>query len=159
MMAKFPATIMLPEPRLTVRVAASEDGVRATAEALDWFEADHALDPDAGWPIHVALDEVLSNVVRHGSVGQQDPLVQVTFSLTGTVLEVAVVDDGPEWNPLARPEPDTGAPLEARRPGGLGVHLVRHLMDGVAYAREDGRNRLVFARQYAGTGPRVRRKE
>jgi anti-sigma regulatory factor (Ser/Thr protein kinase) len=149
---------MISEPRLTVRVAAGQDGLRAAASALDRFEAAHALDPEAAWPVHVALDEVLSNVVRHGTAGRPDPLIEVTFALKDESLEVTVVDDGLEWDPLTLPPPDTAAPLEARRPGGLGVHLVRSLMDRVAYARDGDRNRLVFARrcEKAVRGARVR---
>jgi serine/threonine-protein kinase RsbW len=138
---------MVSEPRLTVRVAAGQDGLRAAVSALDRFETAHALDPEAAWPVHVALDEVLSNVVRHGTAGRQNPVIEVTFALVAGSLEVTVVDDGPEWDPLALPPPDTAAPLEARRPGGLGVHLVRNLMDRVTYTRQDDRNRLVFARR------------
>jgi anti-sigma regulatory factor (Ser/Thr protein kinase) len=138
---------MVSEPRLTVRVGAGPDGLRAAAGALDRFEAAHALDPEAAWPVHVALDEVLSNVVRHATAGRPNPLIEVTFALAAGSLEVTVVDDGPEWDPLKLPTPDTAAPLEARRPGGLGVHLVRNLTDRITYAREEGRNRLVFARR------------
>jgi serine/threonine-protein kinase RsbW len=150
---------MVPEPRLTVRVAAGPDGFRAAASALDRFEAAHALDPEAAWPVHVALDEVLSNVVRHGTVGRQNLLIEVTFALAAGSLEVSVVDDGPEWDPMTLPPPDTAAPLEARRPGGLGMHLVRSLMDRVTYTRKDDRNRLVFARRCGEAVPGARLKE
>ena len=53
------------------RVGAGQDGFRTAAGALDRFEAAHALDPEAAWPVHVALDEVLSNVVRHGRPAAQ----------------------------------------------------------------------------------------
>jgi serine/threonine-protein kinase RsbW len=138
---------MVSEPRLTVRVAASQDGLRAAAEALDRFEAAHSLDAESTWPAHVALDEILSNIVRHGAAGRPHLVIEVTFALVAESIEVTVVDDGPEWDPLALPPPDTAAPLEARDPGGLGVHLVRNLMDRVAYARDGGRNRLVFTRR------------
>jgi serine/threonine-protein kinase RsbW len=150
---------MASDPRLTVRVEASQDGLRTAAGALDRFESDHALDPEATSPVHVALDEILSNVVRHGTAGLKDPGIDVTFTLTADTLEVAVVDDGPPFDPLALQPPDTTAPLEARNPGGLGIHLVRRLMDHVSYSREDGRNRLVFARRVAPTGPPGRPRE
>jgi serine/threonine-protein kinase RsbW len=150
---------MVSEPRLTVRVDASQDGLRAAARALDRFEADQALAPESAWPVHVALDEILSNIVLHGSAGRTDTEIEVTFALRSGDLEVAVVDDGPELNPLTLPAPDTTAPLEDRQPGGLGVHLVRSLMDRVTYSREDDRNRLVFARRCARTGRTEQSKE
>jgi serine/threonine-protein kinase RsbW len=150
---------MVSEPRLTVRVAAGQDGLRAAASALDRFEAGHALDPEAVWPVHVALDEVLSNVVRHGTSGRPNSLIDVTFALKDGSLVVTVVDDGPEWDPLTLPPPDTTAPLDARRPGGLGVHLVRNLMDRVTYTRDEDRNHLVFARRCEAAVRGARLKE
>jgi serine/threonine-protein kinase RsbW len=150
---------MVSEPRLTLRVAASQEGLRAAAEAFDRFEAAHALDLETAWPVHVALDEVLSNVVRHGAAGRSNPVMDVTFALVAGSVEVTVVDDGPEWNPLELPPPDTAAPLETRNPGGLGVHLVRNLMDRVAYTRQDDRNRLVFARRCEAAVRGARPKE
>ena len=55
-------------------------------------------------------------------------------------------DDAEPFNPLDAPLPDTAAPLEGRQVGGLGIALVRHLMDGVVYERTGGRNRLVLRR-------------
>jgi anti-sigma regulatory factor (Ser/Thr protein kinase) len=138
---------MVSAPRLTVRVAASQEGLLAAAEAFDRFETAHSLDPEATWPVHVALDEILSNIVRHGSTGRAEVHIDVTATLAAGCVEVTVEDDGPAMDPLSLPEPDTTAPLEARRPGGLGVHLVRNLMDRVAYTRDGGRNRIVFSRQ------------
>jgi serine/threonine-protein kinase RsbW len=138
---------MVSEPRLTVRVAASQEGLRAATEAFDQFEAAHSLDPESTWPVHVALDEILSNIVGHGSAGCAEVHIDVTVALAAGWLEVAVEDDGPGMDPLSRPAPDTTASLDDRQPGGLGVHLVRNLMDRVAYARDGGRNRIVFARR------------
>jgi serine/threonine-protein kinase RsbW len=135
---------MSPTERLTVPVSANLAGVRAAADALDRFQADHGLDPSAGWSVQVALDEILSNVVRHGGTGRDRAFIEVTFALAGGSLQVTVVDDGPELDPLTLPEPDTAAPLDDRRPGGLGVHLVKRLMDRVEYARRDGRNYLTI---------------
>jgi serine/threonine-protein kinase RsbW len=130
--------------RLTVRVAASPAGIRTAADVLDTFQADHGLNQAPGWPVQVALDEILSNIVRHGSAGRADPFIEVTFALVDGSLQLTIVDDGPGLNPLALAEPDLTAPLEDRRPGGLGVHLVKHLMDRAEYTRQDGRNHLVL---------------
>jgi len=130
--------------RLTVRVAPSLTGIRAAADVLDTFQADHDLRQATGWPVHVALDEILSNIVRHGTAGLEDRFIEVTFALVDGSLQLTIVDDGPELNPLTLPEPDLTAPLEDRHPGGLGVHLVKHLCDRVDYTRRDGRNHLIL---------------
>jgi serine/threonine-protein kinase RsbW len=58
-----------------------------------------------------------------------------------------VEDDGLAFNPLEMLAPDTKQPLEERPVGGLGIHLVRTLMDEVAYRRQNGRNLLVLKKE------------
>jgi serine/threonine-protein kinase RsbW len=62
---------------------------------------------------------------------------------------VEVEDDGRPFDPLLVPPPDLTLPLERRPIGGLGIHLIRSLMDEVAYARHDGRNVLKMAKRLA----------
>jgi len=59
-------------------------------------------------------------------------------------LAATVSDDGAPFDPLSQPPPDIHAPAEDRKVGGLGIHLLRSLMDSVEYRRADGRNRLTF---------------
>lgn len=63
------------------------------------------------------------------------------------VCEMMVVDDGPEFDPLSVPEPDRALGVEERPIGGLGMALVRRLMDEVKYERRDGKNRLRLRRR------------
>jgi anti-sigma regulatory factor (Ser/Thr protein kinase) len=59
----------------------------------------------------------------------------VWFHREGPLVEVTVADDGPAFDPLARPDPVVTEPLERRQPGGLGIALVKALMDEVRYER------------------------
>lgn len=99
--------------------------------------------------VMIAADEVLSNVIDHGGAG----VVEVTAGATGGRVSVEVADDGAAFDPTAAATPDTDLDVDDRAVGGLGVHLVRRLMDEVAYAREDGRNRLRFSRSYDLVSP------
>jgi anti-sigma regulatory factor (Ser/Thr protein kinase) len=135
---------MVPAPSFALRVAASPAGIRLAADALDRFRADHGFRDLTAWPLQVALDEILSNIVRHAGAGPTEAIIDVTVELRNDTLEMTVSDDGPAFNPLQLPEPDVTAALEERRPGGLGVHLVRKLMDHVEYRRVEGRNCLVM---------------
>ena len=144
--------------RLTVRVAPSLPGIRAAADAFDTFQTDHGLSQAAGWPVQVALDEILSNIVRHGSAGSEDRFIEAIFALVDGSLQLTIVDDGLDLDPLTLPDPDLTVPLEDRRPGGLGIHLVKHLCDRVAYTRSDGRNHLVLTFRGPGTEQPEREK-
>ena len=57
-------------------------------------------------------------------------------------LTVTTSDDGKPFNPRARAAPDTSLPLQDRKVGGLGIHLVRHLADEISYRRLTGRNEV-----------------
>lgn len=135
--------------RLAIRVTGTREGLRLAIEAFDGFCAQCGLARQDAWELQVALDEVLSNSINHGYVGRLDGFVEVSFELSDGVLAVTVVDDGPAFDPLSLPTPDTAAPIEARRPGGLGVYFVKRLTDRAAYERRDNRNRFVFARRVA----------
>jgi len=145
---------MASAPRLSVCVAASPAGIQQAATALDGFRAEHGLDDSAAWPLHVALDEILSNIVRHSQTGPKAGWIDLTIERRGDAVDMTVTDDGPAFDPLQLPEPDVTAPLEGRQPGGLGVHLVRKLMDRVEYAQAGGRNRLTMTWRPPNAEPR-----
>jgi serine/threonine-protein kinase RsbW len=97
--------------------------------------------------LEVALDEVLSNVVRHGSAAGTVGPIAVELDVLGSRIEVVVTDDAPAFNPLEVQAPDASVSLEDRPLGGLGIALVKALMDEVTYERRDGRNRLTFRKK------------
>ncbi len=145
---------MVPPPRLTFRVEAGSAGIRQAAGELDAFGAAHGLPGDGAWPLQLALDEVLSNIGHHGSAGPEATTIEVAIEYRDGALELTVSDDGPAFDPLQLPEPDVQAPLEKRDPGGLGIHLVRRLMDRVEYKRDGGRNHLTMTWKPTRVDPR-----
>jgi len=106
----------------------------------------------------VILDELFSNVVRYGY--PQEACGSITFYLScnGDQLEIVVEDDGCAFDPLAVPEPDVDRPLDDRPVGGLGIHLVRSLVDNVRYSRRKGANRLVLTRRLSPPSGREKRR-
>lgn len=143
-MTALPQPPMSAAPRLTVRVAACPAGIADAAAALDRFRVEHDLGDRTAWPIPVALDEILSNIIRHAQPGSGAREIELAVTLQDDGVEMSVWDDGPAFDPLRVPEPDVEAGIEERRPGGLGVHLVRRLMEKIEYTRAAGRNRLVM---------------
>ena len=113
-------------------VPAAAAAVARIVKALDAFCAAEGVPDDTAWTLRVALDEIVANIVAYAGSA---PAIDVTFRRRTRGVEVIVADDGPAFDPLARPAPDVTLPLEARQPGGLGIALVRSLMDGVQYER------------------------
>jgi serine/threonine-protein kinase RsbW len=107
----------------------------------------HEVPSRALYAINLALDEVVTNVVRHGfdDPTGQELLAQVTVQ--GEEITTVVADPGRAFNPLDVAPPDLNAPLSERALGGLGVHLVRSLMDSVDYRRDNGKNVLTMRKR------------
>jgi anti-sigma regulatory factor (Ser/Thr protein kinase) len=127
-------------------VSATDAGLRQVADAFEAFASGHRVPADERWRFLVALDEALSNVVRHGYGGQPGD-IEVTFSRADDGVSITVSDLAPAFDPLRAAAPDLAAPLGSRSEGGVGVALVRALMDEVRYERRAGRNVLVITRQ------------
>ncbi len=119
-------------------------GLPALLDALEAHLSEAGAPMAVASAVMIAADEVLSNVVDHGGAAA----VQVTAGVRDGRVTVEVVDDGVAFDPTAAAAPDTGLGVDEREIGGLGVHLVRKLMDDVAYQREGDRNRLRFSRSY-----------
>lgn len=120
-----------------------EELVRIVA-AVDRFAAQHRLVKTVVEDLQVALSEVLTNIVDYGYADDADHEIRIRLRLIDDVLEATIEDDGVPFNPLERDAPDVSAPLQERRIGGLGIHFVKNLMNGVSYDRAGGKNCLVL---------------
>jgi serine/threonine-protein kinase RsbW len=123
----------------SLSVPGTPAGIDEAIGAFDCFGRTHGVPSHVVWRCKLALDEILSNIARHGSAAGT-PLIQVAFALGGDGVCLEIVDDLQPFNPLRAPAPDTAGTLESRKPGGLGIALVRQLMDDVKYERRDERN-------------------
>lgn len=105
-----------------------------------------------------ALDEAVSNIIRHCYRGQIDQPIAVQFRpLEATAgskagLEIVLTDQGPPVN-FAKLQ---GRELSDVRPGGLGLHLIRQSMESVEYSRSNGRNRLRLVKYKSGQPAQTR---
>jgi len=97
---------------------------------------------DAVYATQLALEEILSNVIRHGYEETGSHEISVHLRVGDGAVDLEVEDDGREFDPLSAPEVDLGVPLEERRVGGLGIHLLRKMASEIRYRRADGRNHL-----------------
>jgi serine/threonine-protein kinase RsbW len=127
----------------TVTVPATTAGIRDAIDALEAFSHRlHASDALRRRML-TALDEVLSNVVRHGTLRAGSSIV-VTATPGAERVSVDVADPSAPFDPLSLPPPDTTSTLDERRAGGLGIALVRALTDEVRYERRDDWNHLTM---------------
>ena len=102
--------------------------------------------PKAKTRLLVALDEVVSNVIRCS--GASGITVEVRFSREPRGATVSVSDDGKPFDPLRVPPPDTSLPPDERPVGGLGILLLRKTMDGLSYQYARGCNILSLRKNF-----------
>jgi len=92
--------------------------------------------------LRLIFDELISNVVRYACADGAEHDIEVHLEMAGQRLIATLVDDGPAFNPLEAPPPQTTASLREREPGGVGIHVVRHLVDEASYERRGRSNVL-----------------
>jgi len=93
--------------------------------------------------LRLACEEVIVNVINYAYPDSKGSM-QISYDISDNELEVVVSDSGVHFNPINKEDPDLSIPLEDRKIGGLGIFLVRNIMDQVEYSREDGRNILTM---------------
>ncbi len=108
------------------------------------FGTEHGLPSQFVFDLTLALDEILTNVISYAYTDEADHEIVVRLSQHAGALVAEVEDDGRPFNPLDVPPPDLDAAIEDRPIGGLGLHLVRRVTDGLDYERAAGKNRLVL---------------
>jgi serine/threonine-protein kinase RsbW/sigma-B regulation protein RsbU (phosphoserine phosphatase) len=117
------------------------------AEELEGFCERNAVSPGALMALNLALEEIVTNVISYGYEDGGSHEIDLELLLDNGMVQATVADDGKAYDPLQRQDPDVEAPLEERNIGGLGVLLVKRLMDDVTYARTDGRNVLTIRKR------------
>lgn len=132
--------------KLHVQLGETQLVGRIVREFGEW----HGVPQEALFVINLSLDEVVTNIVTHSPKsppGAKEILIRL--STADGKVSAEVEDDGGAFNPLNLPAPDIEAPLHDRSPGGLGIHLVRSLMDHVDYRRIGRRNRFTMTKKVA----------
>lgn len=132
-----------------MRVSGSPEGISEVVVAFERFSAENGIGDAVRRPIQVVLDELLSNTVRCGRVPGRELTIDVDFRLDDGMLRVGLADDGVPFDPLGHDAPDTTLELADRPVGGLGILLVRSLVDEISYGSEGGRNRVRLGKRLA----------
>ena len=97
----------------------------------------------------LAVDEAVTNVILHGYAGHGGPIEIVVSRLPGALV-IRLHDEARPFDPTGVPAPDLTIPLVERAPGGLGIHLIRQIMDELSYRRRPGGgNELTMIKQIA----------
>lgn len=104
------------------------------------------------YSIQLAADEASSNIIEHAYAGVGDGKIEIDCRASENELTIVMRDHGKSFNPSSVPEPNVKADLSERKIGGLGMYLMRKLMDEVSYesSLETGNMLTMVKRMGAG---------
>lgn len=91
--------------------------------------------------LNLVMEEAVSNIIFYAyKKGEHGKNILISLELEGDLLTAVLTDTGCFFDPTAREDPDVTLPAEERPIGGLGIFLIKKIMDEVTYRREDDRN-------------------
>ncbi len=116
------------------------------APLVEQFGKCNCFTPKEIFQINLALDELITNIINYGYDDDKEHQIRLELTIEEDRLTMKLVDDAKPFNPLQAPEAQTHLPPEDRdRPvGGLGIELVRRLMDRISYEYRSGSNILTM---------------
>ena len=135
------------EGSISIRIEADVREIERLNKLVRQFGELHDVPSRTLYAVNLALDELVTNVLLYGFEDATGKEVLVKIETAGNELVASVLDGGRHFNPLEVAPPDLNAPLEERELGGLGVHLVRSLMDHVSYERRGEQNVLTVRKK------------
>jgi len=120
-------------------------------EFIDTVAEEIGLDMSLTMSLNLALEEAVVNVMEYAYPPGSQETLQIEMGCDGEQLTFVISDHGVPFDPTQQAEADTTLPVEERSIGGLGIHLVRQIMDTISYERTDGFNVLTLRKKLLTT--------
>jgi anti-sigma regulatory factor (Ser/Thr protein kinase) len=133
--------------KLRLTIETKLDEMERLSTAIEDVGRDDDWPADLTFQVNLVLEELWLNVVNHGHDGGFHE-VEIGLTSEAEAVTIEITDDGKPFDPLNdAPTPDVMGPLNDRTVGGLGIHLVRTMMDEMRYRREGGKNHLILVKR------------
>lgn len=114
---------------------------------VESFAKRENLSRDVVFAAKLVLEELLTNTISYGYDDKSVQRIEIRLEVRGDQLIIRTVDDGLAFDPRTAKEPNTESSLKDRAIGGLGVHLVKNLMDKFEYRHKDGKNHVTLRKR------------
>jgi anti-sigma regulatory factor (Ser/Thr protein kinase) len=131
--------------RVEQRFERSFDSLAPIFEFTARFAEQEDFEPSLRYAVDFTIEELFTNMVKYNPRGGSD--IAIALESDGHVFVGEIVDDDSDrWDVTAAPDADTALGAAERRPGGLGLHLIRRVMDGISYMHEGRQSIITFKR-------------
>ncbi len=133
-------------------VKAETDSLRDVTEAVDQFLAEKACPPETQTIVDIVLEEIFINIASYAyeegaETGNDSVEIMCEISEDG-VVRLIFADNGVQYNPLEKKDPDLDASVDERQIGGLGIYMVKNMVDKITYEYIDGKNVLTIDKNF-----------
>ena len=132
------------------KVETKPDSLERIVAVVEEIGEQESWPPEVIFRVNLVLEELGLNIITHG---HDDEFHEIEFTVISEpdAITIEISDDGRPFDPLNDvPDPDVNAAIEDRPVGGLGVYLVRTMMDELSYQRIEGRNHLTLVSRKTG---------
>lgn len=134
------------ETSFTMTIGADISEIQEVSTRLEGAMSGGGFGTDAILDTQLAVEEVITNVIIHG-YKRAGGAITISCRISSDYAEIEVTDQAPPFNPLSMPEPDLEGNVDDRKIGGLGIYLLRQVMDEVTYRFGDGSNTLTMRKK------------
>lgn len=136
--------------KLSLEIDPRVEELSAITAAVEQFGDAEKWPPDMVFQINLVIEELGLNIMTHGKSEDLEK-IEITLTAEGESLTIEIVDNGHPFDPTREaPEPDLDVELGERPIGGLGIHIVRNLVDNLRYRRQGGRNHVTLVKERVG---------
>ena len=117
---------------------------------IDELGEEFGLSPDLVFNLNLVLEEAVSNVILYAYPKEEHQTISLIAKKKENQLIFVLTDSGKEFDPTQAPDADITLSAEERPIGGLGIFLIRQIMNTVEYQRIDGKNVLTLGKELEG---------
>jgi anti-sigma regulatory factor (Ser/Thr protein kinase) len=135
------------DPSERVTISNDRASLPRLQQALERFGRQHGIPAQTVNQLQVVLDELGSNIIKYAWSDGGPHELSVSFGVSDGAITLEICDDGTAFNPLDAPAPKPLRPGARPRPGGVGLHMVRQLVDAMAYARIGATNHITITKR------------
>lgn len=127
-----------------IQIINNLDELGRLSEFIEELGETLSLSTETTMHINLALEEAISNIIMYAYPQEEEHEIYLKVNAIEQQLIFLLTDNGLSFDPTDVPEVDLGLSAEERQIGGLGIFLIRSIMNEVSYQRLDGENRLIM---------------
>lgn len=133
--------------RKTLKLSNKISELETIRLTLDELVEKWSLPSALGMTLNLVLEEAFTNVVNYAFDDSHEHFIEVVFEKQDKTLSICLIDDGKYFDPTQNETPDLSLSAEERSIGGLGIYLMKSMMDKVDYKRKTAKNLLCMQKK------------